>query len=193
MMYVTKNSVPDKARRPYLVFDRDTTYNASTTRTIRGANNFVALKKFAYPTRTAVNAQPGFNDIFVIRFAEMYLIAAEAELQLGNTAQAATYVNVLRTRAARKTPVNHTAAMQVTAAQITLDFILDERAREFAGEQQRWFDIKRVKNNNNFASYIKSRNPDITAVQDFHRLRPIPQEEIDALLNGKDFGQNAGY
>lgn len=192
-MLVTKKSVLNKASLPYLVFDRDTTYNTASNRTIKGSTVFVPMKKFAYPNRTATNAQPGFNDIFVIRLAEMYMIAAEAELQLGNAGQAATYINVLRTRAAKKTPVDYTAAMQVTAADITLDFILAERAREFAGEHLRWFDVKRIKNNNNFASFIKTTNPDISAVQDFHRLRPVPQEEIDALINGKDFGQNPGY
>lgn len=193
MLYVTKKSISDEATRPYLVFDRDTTYFASTTRKIKGPNNFVALKKFAYPFRTASNAQPGYNDIFVIRFAEMYLIAAEAEIQLGHPDLAAGYVNVIRTRAAKKTPVDHTAEMQVTAADMNLDFILAERAREFAGEHLRWFDVKRIKNNNNFASFIKTTNPDITAVADFHRLRPVPQEELDALLNGAEFGQNPGY
>lgn len=192
-LYVTKKSVANKANLPYLVFDRDTTYNTTGNRTIKGANVFVPLVKFAYPNRTAANAQPGYNDIFIIRFAEMYMIAAEAEMMMGNTTQAATYVNVLRTRAAKKTPVDYTAAMQVTAAQITPDFILAERAREFAGEHLRWFDVKRIKNAGNFASFIKTTNPDITAVQDFHRLRPVPQEEISALLNGAEFGQNPGY
>ncbi len=192
-MYVTKKSVANKSSRPYLVFDRDTTYNTTGNKAIKGSNVFVPLKKFAFPGRATANSQPGYNDIFVIRFAEMYMIAAEAEMQLGNVGQAATYINTLRTRAAKKTPVDYTAAMQVTAAQITPDFILAERAREFAGEQQRWFDVKRMKNNGNFATLIKATNPDITAVQDYHRLRPIPQEELDALTNGAQFGQNPGY
>ena len=191
IMMITKKSVANKSARTYMVFDRDSSFN--TNGTIKGSDVFVPLQKFKYPYRTAVNAQPGFNDIFLIRFAEMYLIAAEAEIQLGNTANAAQYVNVIRTRAAIKAPVNQTAAMQVTAAQMTLDFILEERAREFAGEHLRWFDIARIKNQNNFASFIKAKNPDITAVQDYHRLRPVPQEELNALLNAEEFGQNLGY
>lgn len=191
IMMITKKSIANKAARTYMVFDRDSSFNANGT--IRGSDVFVPLQKFKYPYRTAVNAQPGFNDIFLIRFAEMYLIAAEADIQLGNAASAAQYVNVIRTRAAIKAPVNQTAAMQVTAADMTLDFILEERAREFAGEHLRWFDIARIKNQNNFATFIKAKNPDITAVQDYHRLRPVPQEELDALLNGTEFGQNLGY
>lgn len=192
-LYITKKSISDEAARPYPVFDRDTTYFATTTKAIKDPNNFVALKKFAEPNRTAPNAQPGYNDIFLIRFAEMYLIAAEAEFRLGNSAAAATYINVIRTRAAKKTPVNQTAAMQITAADVTIDFILDERAREFAGEQIRWFDLKRSLTPEQWVNRIKTLNPDITAVQPFHRLRPVPQEELDALLNGAEFGQNPGY
>ena len=191
IMVITKRSVTNKSTLPYLVFDRDSTYHPDGR--IKGSDVFVPLQKFRYPYRTAVNAQPGFNDIFFIRLAEMYMIAAEAELQLGNAPAAAGYINVIRTRAARKTPVDYTAQMQVTPAQVTLDFILQERAREFAGEHLRWFDVKRLKGQNNWASFIKATNPDITAVQEFHRLRPVPLEELNSLENGDEFGQNPGY
>ena len=81
--------------------------------------------------------------------------------------------------------------MTVTPADITLDFLLDERAREFAGEQLRWFDLKRTgklvervqKFNRSAAPYIKA----------YHTLRPIPQKQIDAVSNKSEFTQNAGY
>jgi hypothetical protein len=190
-LYITKRSISNESSLPYVVFDRDTMYNANGT--IAGVNAWPALIKFAFPGRTAPNSQPGFNDIFLIRFAEMYLIAAEAEFRLGNSAAAANYINVIRTRAAKKTPVNQTAAMQVTAAQINIQFILDERAREFAGEQMRWFDLKRSLTPAEWVARIKTLNPDITAVEPYHRLRPIPQQELDALLNKAEFGQNPGY
>lgn len=191
IMVVTKRSVANKNSLPYLVFDRDSTYHPNGA--IKGSDVFVPLVKFRYPFRTAVNAQPGFNDIFLIRLAEMYFVAAEAELQLGNAAAGAAYMNVIRTRAAIKSPVDYTAQMQITPAQLTLDFILQERAREFAGEHLRWFDVKRLKNQAAWATFIKTTNPDITAVADFHRLRPVPLEELNSLLNGPEFGQNPGY
>lgn len=190
-LYITKRSISNESQRPYIVFDRDTMYNPNGT--IAGVNAWPALIKFAYPDRSAPKAQPGYNDIFLMRFAEMYLIAAEAEFRLGNSDKAAEYINVIRTRAAKKAPVDQTAAMQVSASDITIDFILDERAREFAGEQIRWFDLKRSLTPDQWTARIKTLNPDITAVQPFHRLRPIPQEELDALLNGQEFGQNPGY
>ncbi|RDC54692.1 RagB/SusD family nutrient uptake outer membrane protein [Pedobacter chinensis] len=193
-LQITKNIVADKATRPYVVVDRNDLYN--TNGTIKSLTDFVALRKFLDNTRTVPNSQPGFNDIMVIRLAEMYLIAAEAEFQLGNYDAAATQLNVLRTRAAIKTPVNQTAAMQTTAAAVQsggIDFILDERARELCGEQIRWFDLKRTLSGEQFVARIKAANPDITAVQAYHRLRPIPLTELNALQNAAEFGQNPGY
>lgn len=193
-LQITKNVVTDKAIKPYVVVDRNDLYN--TDGTIKSLTDFVALKKFIDLTRTVPNSQPGFADIIVIRFAEMYLIAAEAEFQLGNFGAAATQLNVLRTRAAIKTPVNQTTAMQTTAAIVQaggINFILDERARELCGEHVRWFDLKRTLTGEQFVAKIKSGNPDITAVEAFHRLRPIPLAELNSLTNGVEFGQNPGY
>jgi len=193
-MEITKQVVADKATRPWVLYDINDLYNANGT--IKSLTDFVPLKKFLDGSRTAVDAQPGFADIMVIRLAEMYLISAEAEFQLGNFAGAATQLNVLRTRAAIKTPVNQTAAMQTSAAEVQaggINFILDERARELCGEHLRWYDLKRVLGGDQFVSRIKLGNPDITDVQPFHRLRPVPQVELNALTNGAEFGQNAGY
>jgi hypothetical protein len=188
-MYITKHSIANKSMRPYLVIDRDSVYN--TNGTIKVGNDYVPLKKFMDPiTRSAANAQPGFLDILVIRLSEMYLIGAEAALQLGDNNAAATYINVLRTRAAKKTPVDYTAAMQITASDVTLDFILDERARELAGEHIRWFDLKRT---GKLLDRIHTYNPDVTQVKEYNRLRPVPQTQIDALSNGAEFGQTPGY
>lgn len=191
-MVITKKAIADKATRTYVVYDRNDIYNAD--KTIKTGNNYPALKKYQDPDRTAPNVQAGTKDVIVMRLAEMYLIAAEAEFQLNNAQAAADQINVLRTRAAKTGEV---AAMQITAADINIDFILAERARELAGESIRWFDVKRIKNGTNgaeaFAAYIKRLNPDISKVQDFHRLRPVPQPEMQALLNAAEFGQNPGY
>lgn len=193
-MEITKQVVPDKAVKPWVLYDINDLYN--TNGTIKSLTDFVPLKKFLDFTRTDPNAQPGFNDIMVIRFAEMYLISAEAEFQLGNYGAAATQLNVLRTRAAIKAPIDQTAAMQVTAAQVQtggIDFILDERARELCGEHLRWYDLKRTLNGDQFVNRIKTANPDIVDVQPFHRLRPVPLSELNALSNPAEFGQNPGY
>jgi len=191
-LLITKKVIPDKQLRKYVVYDRDDVYNPD--KTIKTGNNYVALRKYRDPDRSGPTVQAGTKDVIVMRLAEMYLIAAEAEFRLGNNAAAADYINVLRTRAAKPGQV---AAMQITASDINADFILAERARELAGEYVRWFDVKRMKNgqngNESFSSFIKRMNPDITKVEDFHRLRPIPIAEQQALENWAEFGQNPGY
>lgn len=193
-LYISKYPVPDKKSRKYLVIDSDSLFNGDTIRT--SSNIFLALKKFTDPNRTAVDAQPGFNDILVIRLAEMYLIAAEAEFQLGDNESAAADINVIRNRAS----FTHGHDMDISPGDVTLDLILDERARELAGEHLRWFDLKRTRT---LVQRIQKYNKDINiparllekgnGVFENVLLRPIPQNELDALTNGSEYGQNPGY
>ena len=169
----------------YKTFDRNAVYNANGT--VKDQLHYVSLNKFDDPTRSSANEAQSARDVFVIRFAEVYLIAAEAEFNLGNTTQAAIHLNVIRSRAAKPGTV---AAMQVTPAEVTLDFILDERAREFAGEQIRWFDLKR---SGKLLDRVKANNPNAATIQDFHLVRPIPRTQVDAVTNNDEFTQNPGY
>ncbi|WP_238387816.1 RagB/SusD family nutrient uptake outer membrane protein, partial [Pararcticibacter amylolyticus] len=192
-LVITKKVVANKSTRPYVILDRNDVYGTDSK--IKTGRDFVSFRKFMDPNITAPNSQAGFNDIMVMRLAEMYIIAAEAEYGLGNLNEAAGFINVLRTRAALP---GQQAAMQISAADLTnnSNFILEERAREFAGEYQRWFDLKRVlkgQGGQEFVQFINSRNPDITQVQPHHVLRPIRQEELNSLLNRDEFGQNPGY
>ncbi|WP_255474106.1 RagB/SusD family nutrient uptake outer membrane protein [Pontibacter qinzhouensis] len=184
-LYITKKQLTGERRKPFVALDRDSVYLPNNS--IRNGNLYVNFRKFRDPDREFANTQSGFKDVIVMRLAEMYLIAAEAEFGLGRPDLAANYINVLRTRAAKPDKV---AEMQVTSDMITLDFILDERARELAGEHLRWFDLKRT---GKLVERVRRLNPDITQIQDHHVLRPIRQEELNALLNGEEFGQNPGY
>lgn len=132
------------------------------------------------------------------RFSELYLIAAEAALKGGATLQqGADMINVLRTRAALKpnqTPAQYAAAVaaqQITAAQLTLDFILEERSRELFSENTRWWDLARTKT---LVQRVQTYNPEGAAgVQSFNMLRPIPQQQIDLVTEGPKYPQNPGY
>ena len=200
-LFISREPITNYKSKPYIAIPRDSVYN--TNGTIRDGGDYVNFQKFRDPDRTAANAQPGFKDVIVMRLAEMYLIAAEAEFKLGQPDNAVTYINTLRDRAAIKTPVDQTISFRVSTTDISLDFILKERARELAGEHIRWFDLKRILGENHiqgditagqpFIDFIKAQNPDITQIQPYHRLRPIRQEELNALLNADEFGQNPGY
>ena len=158
---------------------------------------FPTLTKFLDPTRTDANATSGARDFILYRLGETYLIAAEALLMSGKPDEALTYINTLRRRAAKKgatdaaTAANRTA-MEVTAAQLNLDFILDERARELNGEHQRWFDLARTKT---LVARVKLYNSlGAPNIKDYHLLRPIPQTQIDRTDGGVTaFPQNPGY
>ncbi|GAB3941123.1 RagB/SusD family nutrient uptake outer membrane protein [Spirosoma harenae] len=187
-VYCTRKEIPDafEATRKYQTYDRSKIYNANGT--VKDNLRYPTLSKFMDPTRASLNEAQSARDVFVIRLAEVYLIAAEAQMKLGNLQAAADNINVLRTRAAKS---GKAAAMQVTSTQMTLDFILDERARELAGEQIRWFDLKRT---GKLLERTRLDAPDNAVnLQDYHVLRPIPQTQLDAVTNKTEFTQNAGY
>lgn len=158
---------------------------------------YPAIKKHMDPSRGSNFNDPSTRPVVITRFSEVYLVGAEAYLQSGNKAKAAELLNVVRQRAAyRKTNTAAqnaaaAAAMTITADDVTVDFILDERSREFFGEWMRFQDLVRTKSlvrriqawNNEAGSYVK----------DFHMLRPIPQSQIDRTVEGPAFTQNPGY
>jgi starch-binding outer membrane protein, SusD/RagB family len=198
-MQITKGVIgtaAEKRKIPYVTFDRNDTYDNPVPGTPAKINPdpnkrkfFVYMKKFLDPNRPTPTTAGGYNDVAVIRFAEMYLIAAEAFHKLGDNVNAAININKIRERAMKPGATD----FLIDASQVNMDFILDERAREFCGEQLRFYDLKRVFRGDDFAEYIKKYNPDITAVTKYHRLRPVPQSEMDALLNSADFKQTEGY
>ena len=154
---------------------------------------FPSLIKFLDPLRPDRTYEQGSRDFLVYRLAETYLIAAEAAMYAGDDIAAANFINAVRLRAARTStdPVQSAAyrtAMMATPAMMNIDFMLDERGREFLGEQMRWFDLVRT---GKLLERVKKWNPDAAAIKDHHVLRPIPQEQIDRTTS--IFKQNAGY
>ena len=139
------------------------------------------------------NGVVGFADVPVIRYAEMPLIAAEAQIGLGNQANAAQIINSEIRNARVVKPGHVLSEAQVNASQMTIEWILEERARELCGEWLRWFDLKRT---GNLVNYIRQHNPawDGNDVVDEHNyLWPIPNTFLDKLQNAEEFGQNPGY
>lgn len=190
LLFTKKKITKDKRNLPYAVVDVDDTYTGeNVSKDARFNVHFPAIMKFDDPDLPEVGSQAGSKDIMVMRLAEMYLIAAEAETMQsgGDKAKATQLINVLRERAAVP---GKEAEMRVSEADMNLDFILDERGRELCGEHIRWFDLKRT---DKLVSYVKAYNKDITKIQPFHVNRPIPQQFLDVITNPEEFGQNTGY
>lgn len=129
------------------------------------------------------------TDYPIFRLAEAYLIYAEAVLRGGTGGSAAlalTYINNIRQRAYGNTSGN------IGAGQLTLDFIIDERARELVWEGKRRTDLIRY-NLFTTSTYLwpwKGGVKDGAAVASTRNLFPIPSAEINTNPN---LVQNPGY
>jgi starch-binding outer membrane protein, SusD/RagB family len=147
---------------------------------------FPSLNKFHDANRLSVNDERGSRDYPLFRLAETELIAAEALLRDGRAAEGLDHINRVRRRAAIP---GHEAEMDLTLSQLTLDEILNERAREFAGETMRWLDLVRT---HSLIARVKLYNSDAkNNIQWYHVLRPIPQTQLDGTTCCMQ--QNAGY
>ncbi len=126
-----------------------------------------------------------WKDFILMRLGETYLLRAEAEFKQGKLEEAAETINVLRERA---------HAPLVEAGDITLDFILDERARELLAEENRRFTLMRTGTLVDRATRLNNDAPinPITGLTQTHLLMPIPQNEID-LNKDAVLEQNPGY
>jgi hypothetical protein len=148
---------------------------------------FPTLMKFFDTKRPDKTYESGSRDYFVFRLADVYLMLAEAQLKAGNVSEATKAINVVRARAGW---AGKKDAMLITDNDMTFDFLMDERARELAGEQTRWMDLKRW---GNLVERVKKYNPQAAVnIADRHNLRPIPQTQIDRSNTGV-FAQNPGY
>src|SRR5699024_10843082 len=102
---------------------------------------YPSMKKFS-SWEFVMDRQQWLGDIPIIRLGDVYLMAAEAALLYnGDKQKAQAYINAVRKRAA---VASRAQEMEISTDQATLDFILEERGRELAGEQTRWYDLKRM-------------------------------------------------
>ena len=129
------------------------------------------------------------TDLPLIRLAEVYLTYAEAVLRGGTGGDRATalgYINQLRSRAYGN------ASGNIADSNLTLDFILDERARELYWEGLRRTDLIRYGKFTGGAYLwsFKGGAASGVAVPDYRNLYPIPQ---DALTANENLTQNTGY
>ena len=125
-----------------------------------------------------------YKDWYIIRLAETFLLRAEAYLRKGDTGNAAKDINVIRSRA---------QATSITAGDVDLDLILDERARELYMEE---FRINTLMRTDKLTEYLMKYNPAV--IQNGYTLdnhlnkMPIPNSEIEANSDVV-LEQNQGY
>ena len=174
----------ERAKRPYQVI----TPGFATTGGFFNEAIFYTLTKHFDTKRPDMTYTHGSRDHFIARLADTKLLLAEAYLLKGDRVNALKEVNDVRKRAAFD--ASKQAAMIITDAQLSMDFIIEERARELCGEQIRWLDLKRW---GKLVERVKLYNPQAAPnIKDIHNLRPIPQAQIDRSEN-KAFAQNPGY
>ena len=147
---------------------------------------FGHIGKFIDPRRPAIQWERGSRDWFIMRLGDTYLLRAEARIKQGNTTDAADDINMVRVRAAWP---GKEAVMMITPGDVTMDFLLEERARELDAEQERWYTLART---GTLVDRVKLYNPLGAPNIDAHHIhRPIPQNQIDRTSGG--YEQNCGY
>lgn len=180
----------EKALIPCLVADPSDMFNADGTWTedTQMKEVYPSMSKYSGWTY-CYDRQCWMGDFAIIRLGEVYLIAAEAALLYNqDKTTALSYVNDIRKRAALKGRENE---MLANESDMTVEYILEERARELAGEHLRWYDLKRT--GNLTKAYLARTNPDITLFDETkHFVRPIPVSFLNAIANPDEFGTN-GY
>ena len=200
ILYLSKDylTAEDKAKRGYICVNIDDLFKADGTYVEtfideQGTNTYTqypSLNKFNFNFKGGFNGgnlQRKTGDMFIMRMAEVYLIAAEANVVLGNGNAAAEQLNVLRKRACRNA-ADFDAHMKLTTA--TQNDIFDEYARELCGEFSRWALLKRHKA---FETRLAAYNP--RAAQSFSEknyVRPISFTFLSQIENADEYGTN-GY
>jgi starch-binding outer membrane protein, SusD/RagB family len=164
----------------------ETLYGRSFQSLYKDNLDYVGWKKYQvsmypdrYPTERVSNQWPPLN-YRELRLADVLLLLAETENELGNTTRAVDLINQVRSRAG-------VAALDVNAFnQVSLrNQLMHERAVELCGEGKRWYDLMRW---GRLAEVLQSIRPGF--ILGTHEYLPIPSEEISVNTNLK---QNNGY
>ena len=155
--------------------------------TINGRSCYHTVTKYLDPSRDEAKREQGFKDVILLRLGEVYITLAEAYVRTNQPEKAAEVITELRKRALMD---GHEDELKVTAADMTMDFILEEGARELGAELNRWYMLKR---SGKMVEWVKEHNPDITLIKDYHIYRPLPQDALYEVTNLDVFVQNEGY
>lgn len=166
----------------------DTSTVQGTKQKYNGVKQKISWKKYTALYKNNATFYTGQMNMRIIRYAEVLANLAECENELGNSAQALTYLNMIRTRPSVNMPTYPTVKFPCTTKAEIFTAIQHERRVEFANEQIRNRDILRWRKNGKLTS-----EPIAYFQANKFELMPIPQEEFatNAALTPAD--QNPGY
>jgi starch-binding outer membrane protein, SusD/RagB family len=168
-----------------------------TVSTVNGVNKKVSWRKFMLLYRESkdyAGFHPGGQNQRMIRFAEVLLMLAECENELGNIPGAVGYLNQVRARASVAMPPYPTVQFGIGSKNEVTRAIMHERSVELGGEELKNIDIVRWRKKGYYPSVMPE--PLSYFVANKHELLPIPQAEIDnnpKLAAGGIPKQNPGY
>ncbi|UII23316.1 RagB/SusD family nutrient uptake outer membrane protein [Fulvivirga ligni] len=150
----------------------------------------------------------------ILKFSELYFIAAEAAVKGANGSRTARdLINVIRSRAGKwrfdvaenQEKLEDYSAEMTNATPVTIDinYILDERSREYFGEGYRWYDLARTQKWEEYAGTYqispKAGQDPVTVereIEPYLYLRPVPVGQLDRMDGDEAYKtnyQNPGY
>lgn len=150
-----------------------------------GLNRFGKHDLNSTAANYGIDASASFadTDLPVIRLAEVYLTAAEAIVRTkGNLENAKTYINYVRERA---------GVPAWSTSDLSLQHILDERARELYWENTRRTDLVRFGQYDSYVWNWKNNVPLGASVSSHMNVFPIPTQVISSYSS--NYPQNPGY
>ncbi|WP_349317305.1 RagB/SusD family nutrient uptake outer membrane protein [Chitinophaga sp. MM2321] len=168
------------AKGKLVVAKADGTLTSQVLDTTRGYYPWIRkIDGIAFNNDVTLGQTP--NEVIKMRLAETYLLRAEAYFRKGNPGDAKTDINTVRSRA---------HATPITADQVSIDFILDERARELVIEEPRRRTLVRM---GVLYDRVRKYNPSSAGtIRPINLLWPIPQSVINSNT-GAVIAQNPGY
>lgn len=141
----------------------------------------------SYPFMYKMRKMDGTQNFYIMRYADILLLKAEAAVRTADFTAAAGYINQVRTRAGL-------SSVAVTSETDGIAKVMAERKLELAFEGQRWFDLKRTGTAVAILSQQKDGNGNIlpyaASINQNRLLWPIPQGQRD---NNQNLTQNPGY
>ncbi|HEU4552018.1 MAG TPA: RagB/SusD family nutrient uptake outer membrane protein [Chitinophaga sp.] len=147
------------------------------------------IKKFDITKGASVSGSLSSRNLYYLRLADVILMYAEAQNELGNTGIAMQNLDKIRNRAGLdnyETVHGTTLNKDQMAKEIMM-----ERMRELGFEGWRWFDLKRT---GTLLTEVKAHNIDAAPnIQEKHLLYPIPTREFENNQSLQPSDQNPGY